>query len=215
MSPDHEYPYDAIVLLCGGVSKDRALRKWGLNFESSFKAKAAAIAYQRGLAPWIISSGGPMWGAPPLGDLMADYLTSNLLGGKYRVPEKVLLRETTCTDSGEQMKNIANIAQEKGFVRLGIVGDSVHLRVAVPVMKNLGLDAKPLVMEDLLVLENPRYKRVVDKLHSSLYWKWWSFKYSRLEKTLAKDPTLKSPIGRAIMRFQRTKLPWLRLPGTT
>ena len=217
-------PLDAIVLLCGGVHRSPSSKKWGLNFESSFKAKAAAIVYQRGVvegsAPRIIASGGPMWGAPPLGKLMAEYLSSHRLNDRYYVPREAILEENESTDSGQQVENILRIISENDFRRVGVVADSIHMGVVVPLFHNLGLDVEPLVMEDYLVQvggekRSARYRRVIDRLHNSLYWKWWNFKYSRLEKKLEQDPQLSSPRMRAVARFQRTKLPWLRLPGTT
>lgn len=210
---EQEKRFDAVVLLCGGVHQDKKNR-WGLNFESSFKAKAAAIIYHRGLTSSIISSGGPMWGAPPLGRLMKDYL-ANHPNSNYQVPNEAIIEENESTDTGGQIENITRIINSAGFKKIGVVADSAHLKVAVPLFFNWGLKVEGLPMEDYLLQQNPRYQRVIDKLYSSLYWKWWNFKYSRLQKALEKDPKLSSPRMRAIARFQRTKLPWLRLPGTT
>lgn len=210
---NHEKRFDAVVLLCGGPHKNKK-GNWGLNFESSFKAKAAGFIYNQGLTEVIISSGGAMWGAPPLGELMKDYLIKNS-NSKYRVPETAFITENDCTDTSEQIQNIMEIIQNKGFRRVGVLADSVHLKVVIPLFNNWGQPVEGLAMEEYLLQANPGYQRVINKLRSSLYWKWWNFKYSRLQKALIQDPKLESPIGRAITRFQRTKLPWLRLPGTT
>lgn len=213
-NPELDYPYDAIILLCGGVHKSKK-GQYGLNFESSFKAKAAAIAYQSKIAPMIISSGGPMWGAPPLGWLMAEYLSRHRLNDKYFVSREAIIEENYSTDTTEQVKNIQAIVTEKGFERLSVIADSVHLQLVIPLFKNWGIEVDGLSMEELLLSRNPRFDRIINKLHSSLYWRWWKFKYTRLQKALVKNPTLSSPILSFITKFQRTKLPWLRLPGTT
>ncbi len=216
--------FDAIILLCGGSHKNRYQKphvhpeskpQFGLNFESSFKAKAAGYIYNLELTPVIISSGGPMWGAPPLGHLMANYLSSHRLSDKFFVPARAIIEENLSTDSGEQVKHLAKIIEGQGFHNIGVVADSVHLQLVIPLFRNWGIKVEGLPIEDYLGQANPRYFRIIDKLHQSIYWKWWRFKYSRLQKNLAKNPTLSSPLLTQIIKFQRTNLPWLRLPGTT
>lgn len=241
------YPYDALILLCGGVHRERVkedsrgiklhlgrynqplrLRTalggqrtgdWTGNFETELKVAAAAQAYEEELAPIIISSGGPMWAPVPLGQIMADELTK-----EYHIPSENVIKENEATDTGVQMKNILNIAREHGFKKVAIIADSVHLPVAEQLLKNwaehenVPLEIKGLTMEDLLIQRNPRYKSIIDRMHRSLYWRWWSFKYERLQKTLAKDPLLNSPTARTLGKLTeiaRKKLPWARLPGTT
>lgn len=272
-------PFDALILLCGGVHRKQArhdfrihfnlgkynsrvklrlgLRhntgEWKGNFETQLKVKAAkqAVLEQRELdsTPVVISSGGAMWGAPPLGEIMTKALTEipkptartgeSLCSIKEKtifqspitpstqisIPEDRIAEENKATDTGVQMKNILEIVREHGFKKVGVIADSVHLKVAVPLLKNWAehqeilVEVEGVAMEDLLIRANPRYKRVIDKLHNSLYWRLWKLKYGNLAKTLVKDPllnSLKARISGKVIELMRTKSPFyhLRLPGT-
>jgi hypothetical protein len=207
--------FDVLVLLCGGPK--RADGGWRGNFETRMKVGAAAQAFrgQRDLGnePDIISSGGAMWGAPPMGEVMARSLESPL----YDVPRAKIIEENGSTDTGEQIRNIGAIVNERGYEKLGVIADTVHGPVAVSLFRNSGLDAELLPAEELLVRRDRRYEPVVERLHNSLYWKWWKFKYGRLSKELRKDPLLESRKARVaarVIRFTRTRFSWLRLPGT-
>lgn len=221
------YPYDAIILLCGGVHRDRAkkdsrgiklnfgrynspirIRKtiggqrtgdWTGNFETELKVAAAAQAYEEELAPIIISSGGPMWAPIPLGQIMADELTK-----EYNIPSENVIKENEATDTGIQMKNILDIVREHGFQKVAVIADSVHLPVAEQLLKNwakhegIPLEVNGLKMEDLLVQINPRYKMVIGRMYRSLYWKWWTRKYRTLARDLETDPLLTSRKNRTM-----------------
>lgn len=243
------YPYDAIVLLCGGTHRKRikddfkgiklnwgrynwpfSIRaeiggqrtgEWMGNFETQLKVAATAEAFDKKLALFIISSGGPMWNASPLGEIMRNGLTN-----KHKIPSDNIIEENEAIDTGTQMKNILDIIQKNGFKKVAVVADSVHLPVAKQLLINwaeyedVPLGVEGLAMENLLIQRNPRYKRIIDKMHKSLYWKWWKLKYEKLAKALEKDPLLRSPSARAsaaVIEVMRTKFPFthLRLPGTT
>ena len=219
---------DAIILLCGGVNKRKTKGgiKWRGNFETRAKVAAAAEVFhsQRrefGEAPDIISSGGAMWGAPPLGAIMKEHLINfpaQVKKCERRIPQEKIIEENDSTDSAEQVKRINGIAQMKGFNKLGVVADSVHGKQVTTLFRNYGLDAVLLPMETYLVQRNPMYEKIVNKLHSSLYWKWWEFKYKSLAKQIDKDPKLESSRAKfmeQVARFVRTKITWFRLPGTT
>lgn len=218
MTPKEFSPtsFDALILLCGGPSKVGS--RWRGNFETRIKVAATAEIFRRqqelAEPPDVISSGGSMWGAPAMGEIMAKSLASS----HYGVPIEKIIREDDSTNSGEQVRRIKSIVGERGYKRLGVVADSVHGAPVVKLFQNHGLEVELLPAEDYLLQRNPRYKRVIDKLHSSLYWGWWKFKYSQLSKEIEKDPLLtsnKARIVAGITRLMRTKISWLRLPGTT
>lgn len=220
-----QYKYDAVVLLCGGNhrlnrSEKKKRLKWTandtheLNFESKLKVAAMAEVFDQKLTPVIISSGGALWGAPPMGRLMAEALE----GPRFKVPPEAVIEENETTDSRVQVEKILGIVKERSFKKVGVVADSKHLDLVVPLFKNYGLEVDGLEMEKIVIERNHGYKKNIDKLHRSWYWKIWSFKYNGLAKRLEKDPKLDSSTARlssSLTKLMRSKwMWWFRLPGT-
>jgi len=77
--------------------------------------------YQRGIAPLIITLGGPG----------GDQYTEGLVGARYLesrgVPEQDIIAETVSTSTEESARRVAVIARTNGFHRLVIVSDGTHL----------------------------------------------------------------------------------------
>lgn len=107
--------------------------------------------YRRGLAPLIITLGGPG----------GDQYTEGLVGASYLVSKGVseqnIIAETQSTDTEESARRVAVIARANGLRRLIIVSDSTHLFRIHAFCTAEGLDA----------LTSPRPQAVTDD--SSLY----------------------------------------------
>jgi uncharacterized SAM-binding protein YcdF (DUF218 family) len=90
--------------------------------------------YKRGLAPLIITLGGPG----------GDEFTEGLVGARYLesmgVPEQDIIAETESTDTEESAQRIAVIARTNGFHRLVIVSDGSHLFRIHAICASEGLD---------------------------------------------------------------------------
>lgn len=77
--------------------------------------------YRRGLAPLLITLGGPG----------GDEYTEGLVGARYLesrgVPEEDIIAETESRNTEESARRVAVIARVNGFRRLVIVSDGTHL----------------------------------------------------------------------------------------
>jgi uncharacterized SAM-binding protein YcdF (DUF218 family) len=77
--------------------------------------------YRRGMAPLIITLGGPG----------GDQYTEGLVGARYLesrgVSEQDIIAETQSTNTEESARRVAVIARANGFRRLVIVSDGTHL----------------------------------------------------------------------------------------
>jgi uncharacterized SAM-binding protein YcdF (DUF218 family) len=77
--------------------------------------------YKRGIAPLIITLGGPGGDAYTEGVVGARYLVSR------GVPGEDIIAETQSTNTEESARRVAVIARANGFHRLVIVSDGTHL----------------------------------------------------------------------------------------
>lgn len=77
--------------------------------------------YRRGIAPLIITLGGPGGDDYTEGSVGERYLVSR------GVPEQDIIAETHSTDTEESARRVAVIANANGFRRLVIVSDGTHL----------------------------------------------------------------------------------------
>jgi uncharacterized SAM-binding protein YcdF (DUF218 family) len=81
----------------------------------------ALALYDRGIAPLIITLGGPGGDAYSEGGVGREYLMSQ------GVPESDIIAETESRDTEESARRIAVIARANGLRRLVIVSDGTHL----------------------------------------------------------------------------------------
>ena len=81
----------------------------------------ALVLYRRGIAPIVITLGGPG----------GDQYTEGSVGRAYLegrgVPEQDIIAETESTDTEESARRVAVIARANNFRRLVIVSDGTHL----------------------------------------------------------------------------------------
>ncbi len=112
----------------------------------------ALVLYHRGIAPLIITLGGPGGDQFNEGSVGAEYLINR------GVPEQDIIAETDSTNTEESARRIAVIARVNGLHRLVIVSDDTHMFRIHAICAAEGLD----------VLTSPRPRPpVTDKMLES------------------------------------------------
>jgi uncharacterized SAM-binding protein YcdF (DUF218 family) len=112
----------------------------------------AVDLYHRGIAPLIITLGGPGGDEYTEGSVGRDYLMSQ------GVPEESIIAETESRNTEESARRIAVIARANGLKRLVIVSDGTHLFRIHAVCAADGLN----------VLTSPRPKPAVEDEESQV-----------------------------------------------
>jgi uncharacterized SAM-binding protein YcdF (DUF218 family) len=102
--------------------------------------------YHRGIAPLIITLGGPGGDQFTEGSVGEDYLISK------GVPEQAIIAETESRNTEESARRIAVIARVNGLHRLVVVSDDTHMFRIHAICASEGLD----------VLTSPRPRPAVD-----------------------------------------------------
>ena len=103
----------------------------------------ALDAYQRGLAPVVILTGGNQAG---------DAFTEAGTGREYLVdrglPADAIRVEEESTNSEQNLRNAVAIAEEEGITSFLIVSDGFHLLRSKMIARDLGLDAAGIAATD-------------------------------------------------------------------
>ena len=81
----------------------------------------AAVLYNRGLAPLIITLGGDGGDAFSEGGVGRDYLMS------VGIPESAIIAETESRSTAESARRLTAIARTNRFLRIVVVSDDTHL----------------------------------------------------------------------------------------
>jgi uncharacterized SAM-binding protein YcdF (DUF218 family) len=127
---DGSRPVDAIVVMGTAQYNGRpspALRA---------RLDEAYAAYESGLAPFIVVTGGKQ-----PGDLFTEAEASRDYLVELGVPENVILMEEAGTSSWESMRNAAAVLDAEGLQEILIVSDGFHLFRVKLMARELGLDA--------------------------------------------------------------------------
>ncbi len=106
----------------------------------------ALVLYHRGIAPLIITLGGPGGDQFTEGSVGEGYLISK------GVPEQAIIAETESRNTEESARRIAVIARVNGLHRLVVVSDDTHMFRIHAICASEGLD----------VLTSPRPRPAVD-----------------------------------------------------
>jgi len=126
----------------------------------------AVDLYRRGIAPLIITLGGPGGDEYSEGSVGRDYLMSQ------GVPEQAIIAETESRNTEESARRIAVIARANGLKRLVIVSDGTHLFRIHAICAADGLDVmtsprpKPPVE-----YKNLERKRIAHEILSYTLWR--------------------------------------------
>ena len=112
---DHAAPSDAIAVFGAAEYDGKPSPVYRARLDHAW------ALYHRGIAPLIITLGGPGGDQFTEGEVGREYLMS--LG----VPEEAIIAETESRDTEDSARRIAVIARANGIHRLVIVSDGTHL----------------------------------------------------------------------------------------
>ncbi|MDI3282905.1 YdcF family protein [Polyangium sp. 15x6] len=131
---------DAIVVLgC------RVLPSGRLTTAAARRAAKAAEAYQAGVAPHIVTSGGRRWGA----QIEAEALRRALV--RAGVPEEAVTTELWSLTTHENAAFSAEILRRREARRVLVVTCAWHVERAIQNFRRVGVDAWPLPSEGVRV----------------------------------------------------------------
>ncbi|HET9956423.1 MAG TPA: ElyC/SanA/YdcF family protein [Polyangiaceae bacterium] len=102
------------------------------------RARRAAQAYREGLAPWILASGGKIWG----GRSEAHAFRSQLV--EAGVPEQQVICELESLSTRGNAREVARLCAERAFRRIAVVTCEWHMPRALRAFARHGVDAHPL-----------------------------------------------------------------------
>src|ERR1700734_1275700 len=139
-SQDQAAPADAIGVLGAAEYDGRPSPVYRARLDHALEL------YHRGIAPLLITLGGPGGDAYTEGTVGEEYLISK------GIPEKDIIAETESRNTEESARRIAVIARVNGLHRLIIVSDGTHLFRIHAICAAEGLD----------VLTSPRSRPMVE-----------------------------------------------------
>ncbi len=157
---DQAAPADAIAVLGAAEYDGRPSPVYRARLDH------ALDLYRRGLAPLLVTLGGPGGDQFTEGSVGRDYLIAN------GVPESAIIAETESRNTEESARRIAVIARANGLRRLVVVSDDTHMFRIHALCAAEGLD----------VLTSPRphpsvegrsllVKRLVHEMLSYTFWR--------------------------------------------
>ena len=100
------------------------------------RLETALDAYERGLAPVVIVTGGNQ-----AGDAFTEAGTGRDYLVDQGVPSEAILVDDRSTNSEQNLRNAAALARERGITSVLIVSDGFHLFRSKMIARDLGLDA--------------------------------------------------------------------------
>ncbi len=127
-------PADGAVVLGAAV--------WGDQPSPVFQERInhAIDLYAEGRVEWLIFTGGVGVGQP---HEPAEGEVARFYALERGVPEEAILFETTSHTTAENLRGARRLAEAHGLERLLIVSDPLHMKRAVTIARDLGLDAHP------------------------------------------------------------------------
>jgi uncharacterized SAM-binding protein YcdF (DUF218 family) len=126
----------------------------------------ALVLYHRGIAPLIITLGGPGGDQFTEGSVGADYLISK------GVPEQAIIAETESRNTEESARRIAVIARVNGLHRLVVVSDDTHMFRIHAICAAEGLDVLTSPRPRPAVEDKPlEAERIAHEILSYTFWR--------------------------------------------
>ncbi|MCS7369459.1 MAG: YdcF family protein [archaeon GBS-70-058] len=172
--------YDLVIVLGSQVKKRD--NRYFLAPHTELKARAAGIAYKRGIVKKFIISGGYNFGvrydyssilekpnfsfeafALARWEKSEAQIIAEFLHEEYKVPLQDMLLEELSATTEENVEFLKTLLKRQTFnfaKRIGVLTILSHMERALPLFKRANLDVKPLFAEELLILE----KYGVDKI---------------------------------------------------
>ena len=131
-SRDDPEPADAAIVLGASVWTDRP--------SPVFEARIAHAVdlYDAGRVPLLVFTGGR---SP--GDSLSEAVAAAQFAHAQGVPLRAMACETSSRVTEDNLRGAAQIAARRGLGRVLIVSDPLHLRRAVTMARDHGLDASP------------------------------------------------------------------------
>ncbi len=159
-SEDQAAPSDAICVFGAAEYDGRPSPVYRARLDQALEL------YHRGIAPLIITLGGPGGDQYTEGAVGRDYLISR------GVPEQDIIAETQSRDTEESARRVAVIARANGFKRLVIVSDGTHLFRIHALCAAYGLDIltspRPTAPIEDASLE---FDRIAHEILSYTFWR--------------------------------------------
>ncbi len=140
--PRHVGPVEAVVVLGGGSINlhARGVTTSILTSETALRVLEGVRLYHRLGDPLVIVSGGrneSMAGGRPESELMAEMMV------REGVPPEAILQESLSASTRMQAEELAPILRRYGVRRFLLVTSPLHMRRALAVFQNRGLNAVP------------------------------------------------------------------------
>lgn len=109
----------------------------------------AAELYKKGIAPFIITTGGVFKGETfSEGEVGKQYLI------KLEIPKDKIIAETASLTTAQNINRIAEISEEKGFKKLILVSDPFHMYRSLRIAASYNLDVLPSPTRTSPILKN-------------------------------------------------------------
>ncbi|MEN4011763.1 MAG: YdcF family protein [Chloroflexota bacterium] len=125
-------PADAGIVLGASVWTDRP----SLVFEQ--RIRHALELYRSGQIGAIIFTGG----LSP-GDTLSEAEAARAYALREGLPDERLFIETVSTNTYQNLRQAGQIVAQQGFGRVLVISDPLHMKRAIAMARNLGLDAHP------------------------------------------------------------------------
>jgi uncharacterized SAM-binding protein YcdF (DUF218 family) len=157
---------DAIVVLGGATRGDTHLSTHGDLNQQADRLLYAVELYRAGKAPVVLASGGGAPGDRPEAELMEGIL--HIMG----VPPRDILRESASRTTYDNARYSAILLQGKGLRRVLLVTSAFHMRRALGVFRQTGLDVVPAPTDYQRLVGRPvvpRWLPTADDLVRSTY----------------------------------------------
>lgn len=157
---------DAIVLLGGGIDAPARDRPHPDLNAAADRIWHAARLYRAGVAPWIVVSGGSVWGARRQTE--AEAMRTLLLD--LGVPEAFVILEDRSRTTRENAERTARLAEARDFTRIVLVTSATHMPRAAAAFRTVGFEVVPAPADHARFDDRPpvlRWLPDAEALHES------------------------------------------------
>ena len=131
---EHDYAVRADVIIVLGCNIVGSI---GPSPCISARAEQAAVLYKRGLAPWIIATGGPVQGSTTEAEVLAFVLESD------GVPHDAIIQEQRALNTIQNMSYSQEIMRDRGWSSAILVTEPFHIKRATLIAHDDGMTVYP------------------------------------------------------------------------
>jgi uncharacterized SAM-binding protein YcdF (DUF218 family) len=157
---------DVIVLLGGGIDAPGGDRLHPDLNAAADRIWHAARLYRAGVAPWILVSGGSVWGTRQQTE--AEAMRTLLLD--LGIPEAFVILEDRSRNTRENAERTARLAEEWDFARIVLVTSATHMPRAAAAFRAVGFEVVPAPTDHARFDDRPsvlRWLPDAEALHES------------------------------------------------